>query len=1371
MSLRQPTLIVGLLAALLHPAGFAQPEATRLLVEQGRYWQERGDSARAAESWQKLLRANADNIDALYGMGIAELNGERPERVRQYAARLRALGAGDKADQLEQELFLHSGAAAQQLAEARQQAQRGDADDAIASYRSALGQRAPSGELALEYYQTLAASSQGWREARDGLERLARESPDDTRVQLALAQVLTYQEATRRDGIRRLAALAGNAAVGTAATTSWRTALLWLGDPPAPADAPLLEAYLKRNTGDAEVRRQLDAARQVQARSRPAPPSPTAQASAAGFQAIDAGDLATAEARFTGILDRQPNNADALGGLGVIRLRQQNFTEARALLERASAQGAAARWRQPLNTATYWSLVHEAAAMRAEGNHAGARKLLEQAVRINSTEVAARLALADLQVETGQLDAAEKAYRALLKAQPDNPDVMRGLVGVLAQNNKSDEALALIDRLPVAQQNRIGEVGRLRATRAVGVAKAAAQRGDVAAARASLEDALVNDPGNAWIRLELARVYLDLGATREARNLVDGLLISNPSLPDALFASALLASEVQDWPAAMAALDRIAPEARTQEMAVLHRRVWVHLQAQSASALAQQGRRQEALAMLAQAEAYAENDAELLGSVAQAYVDTGDAGRSLAMMRTLLARGARPDAGLLLQYAAILLKTHQDVELAGALRQLHGMTLTPEQQRSFEDLRYVYVVRQADGLRQQGNLAAAYDMLAPVLAERPNDELAVGALARMYADAGDAGQALVLYRQLLDQKPHDIATLLGAANMAAQAKDLRFAESSIDTALALEPQNPDVLSAAARLYRAQGKNSKATKYLKMAIDAQGGAAVAAGAPAGPMASGNPFAHLGSPGRAHTPAFAAPAGAAAAGNVLGAGYAVPAPAPVAAYGSPAPSSPAVAGTYGTPAMAQGWAPSPAAAQPYIPPPASAGGLPAAAGYPGAATPGNWSTASAAQAPAPYAQPVAPVGARRGAPPRTLQAELQELEQERSPTITAGAQFSARDGEGGMSQLNTVQAPVEGTLAVGDGKLALRITPVALSTDRIGSDYNTSSRFGGGPAASLAQADGAVGAPGSQDQSGVGIALAYLGRNVEADIGSTPIGFEKTNVVGGVRLKGSTGEGDQFTYGLNLSRRAVTDSLLSFAGARDQRIGRTWGAVTASGARLDLGYNDRSYGVYGNASWHTLQGHNVVSNTRMEGGFGVYTKLINEHDRELTAGLNFTGMSYDKNLRYFTYGHGGYFSPQSFYSVGVPVTWAQRSDRLSYQIKGSLGVQSFKEDTARYFPGDDAMQLQAQLSAADALERELTSNGQAMYPGQSKTGLAYNLSAAMEYQLAPQLFMGGNVGIDNARDYRQWAGSVYLRYLMEPSTREMPLPVSPFRSSFE
>ncbi|WP_163004514.1 cellulose synthase subunit BcsC-related outer membrane protein, partial [Pseudomonas viridiflava] len=92
--------------------------------------------------------------------------------------------------------------------------------------------------------------------------------------------------------------------------------------------------------------------------------------------------------------------------------------------------------------------------------------------------------------------------------------------------------------------------------------------------------------------------------------------------------------------------------------------------------------------------------------------------------------------------------------------------------------------------------------------------------------------------------------------------------------------------------------------------------------------------------------------------------------------------------------------------------------------------------------------------------------------------------------------------------------------------------------------------------------------------------------------------------------------------------------------------------------------------------------------------------------------FTYGHGGYFSPQSFFAIGIPVMWSQRSERFSYQVKGSVGVQHFKQDGAAYFPDDSAMQA---------------ASGQ-NYDGQSKTGIGYSLSAAGEYRIGGNMFLG-------------------------------------------
>ena len=38
----------------------------------------------------------------------------------------------------------------------------------------------------------------------------------------------------------------------------------------------------------------------------------------------------------------------------------------------------------------------------------------------------------------------------------------------------------------------------------------------------------------------------------------------------------------------------------------------------------------------------------------------------------------------------------------------------------------------------------------------------------------------------------------------------------------------------------------------------------------------------------------------------------------------------------------------------------------------------------------------------------------------------------------------------------------------------------------------------------------------------------------------------------------------------------------------------------------------------------------------------------------------------------------------------------------------------------------------------------------------------------LGVDNARDYQQWTGGLYLRYLFDDGRGAMPLPVNPYRS---
>ncbi len=1425
MSARHHTLAAGVLAALAThtsiaaqtvpttPSEVAQTNASsaKALLEQGRYWQDKDNDARAAEAWGRLLQVAPTHPEALYNLGLLELKTRRTARAQEYLTQLRALPSTELySAQLEQAIALSNTGKAKELEQARLLAGSGELDKAIAQYRSVFGGKQPQGKLALEYYGYLGYTEGGWEESRQGLERLVKEFPDDPQASLVLAKLLTRNEKTRVDGIKRLAKLSTRPDIGGDAAESWRVALTWLG-PPRPSEAPLFHAYLKAHPDDAEIRAQLSrtrAASPSRSRTAPATLSPQDRALASAFKALEDGDLAQAEAGFDAILQAKPKLSDALGGMGVLRMRQNRPDDAVELLTQATRQaGARAAWKPVLGTAQYWSLVGRAEQARERGELEAAQQLLEQATKLTRNDNTAEIALGRIQSERGRNDLAEKTYRGVLTQDRDNLIALQGLVNVLAQTDRVDEALRLIEPLTPEQQEKIGTVGQLRAVQARSAAKAAAARGDDAAAQRFLEDGLRLDPNEPWLRLDLARLYLKAGANTDARNVVDGLLLTNPDMSGALLASALLSAQMQEWEKALNTLEKISPSDRTQEVLTLHKQVWTRYQIDQATQLARQGKKAEAKAMLAQLESETRQDSSLIGAVSAAYIDAGEPAYALGLLRQATARTTKPDNDLLLQYAAALLKTSQDVEAAGILRQLQTRTLTASQQSNFEDLRRLYTVRQADALRARGKVADAYDVLAPVLAQYPNDPLVVGALARMYSAAGDNAKSLELHKQLLQKDPDNTDLLLAAAQAASQAKDRDYADSALNKALGLKPQDPTVLAAAARIYKSQGKSGKAAEYLKAAIAAQHAQAkqqsVAASMPPAAVAQSagkddNPFANL--PGQTRSnPATITSLDPAQAQAMPVASASAPVfselrPTP-ATYGAAAKTGNAHKPAKPAPALVS----APIASSPRnlesstvssvradldsavvaMPdsPPTGADALREAratslAPIPDAVVqsaplppPAVLASQQPSLPPSPFRRSVA--SAEQGsAPARTLEQELDEIQQARSATVTVGTTVRRHNGASGTGRLVDVETPITVSFPVGDDKAFVQVTPVSLGAGSVDTSFAASSAFGGGPAAALAQQAGLVGAPEEQKARGVGIAVGYEVSGLKLDLGVTPLGFRYRNIVGGARFDGeidSNGIDDpRVSYGIDVSRRAVTDSVLSFAGARDSRTGESWGGVTRTGGRLSGGLHFEDYGFYGNVGWHSLNGHNVQSNSSWTGGAGAYVNLIREPNRSLTTGLNIIGMAYDKNLGYYTYGQGGYFSPKQFILASIPLSWVERKGRFSYQLKGSLGVQHIKQDASPYF-ADPARQTTAEAIAA--------ANGtQASYGAASKTGLGYGLAAAMEYQLAPKWFLGANLSIDNARDYRQFIGGVYLRYALEAQTGPVPMPVSPFASPY-
>lgn len=407
-----------------------------------------------------------------------------------------------------------------------------------------------------------------------------------------------------------------------------------------------------------------------------------------------------------------------------------------------------------------------------------------------------------------------------------------------------------------------------------------------------------------------------------------------------------------------------------------------------------------------------------------------------------------------------------------------------------------------------------------------------------------------------------------------------------------------------------------------------------------------------------------------------------------------------------------------------------------------------------------------------PSTVLQNEYDAIMGERSASIHVGAQTVHREGDAGTSRLRRFDEPVEIMFPAGNNHLKLQVTPVQLHAGRLKNSPYAVNSFGGGPVAADAQDLGVVGSVGRQEYQGVGGSLAYVSENIEADIGVTPVGFEYQNFTGGVKVSGNLDEENTLSYKLNLSRRPVTESLLSFSGTRDPRTGQRWGGVMATGIRADLTKEVEDVGLYGALAWHYMNGRNVLSNRRTEGNIGFYTHVFNDIDEVLTVGANINATFYQNNQRYFTYGHGGYFSPQQSYGLAFPVKWSKRTERVSYMLGGSVGVTRFKEDGVDMFPTNRALQDQAIVALANkSATTGLNDIINGVYPGQRKTSFSYGLEGAMEYLLTPQILVGARAGMDNANDYKQFEGGLFFRYYFYPQDKALSLPTRQHGSPYD
>ena len=341
------------------------------------------------------------------------------------------------------------------------------------------------------------------------------------------------------------------------------------------------------------------------------------------------------------------------------------------------------------------------------------------------------------------------------------------------------------------------------------------------------------------------------------------------------------------------------------------------------------------------------------------------------------------------------------------------------------------------------------------------------------------------------------------------------------------------------------------------------------------------------------------------------------------------------------------------------------------------------------------------------------DIQRIDSRHRPALGGNFEFRQRQGEAGLSALTelrggpTFEVPIALT-----GSLTLRIEEVQANAGDVAA--TALPRF----------ASGTLVPAGKQRALGTELHATYESRHFLADIGTTPLGFPLFAAVGGLRVRGNAGP---LFISAGASSRTVNESFVSMAAATDPETGRHWGGVLLQGGRLDLSLGGRAGSIYAYGEAGRLIGLNVQHNTRLTAGGGAELVLGKGDLGELRIGPAATVLAFENNERFFTFGHGGYFSPQRFFHAGAIVRW-QRGGGLRWDFSAEPGYDYYQEAHAPIFP--------------------LAPDG-AFYPGKTEAGFSFTGRGFIGVGVGNRFELGFSASVQQAPEFQEVRGGVVLR----------------------
>lgn len=1283
------------------------------LLDKSAYWQKRGKVQQARLALEKLLTLDKNNAKALSALASLEAKAGNEKLATVYLTRLKAAHPNFKMKPATNTL----------LAQARAAAARGSFGKSVGLYKRYFGKNEPKGKLALEYYQTAASLSHYWSFSRVGFERLVAESPNNEEYALVLAKHLTYRKRTRMQGVNMLKAQAFKVKKAEKVLSAWKRALLWL--PVDEVNIPAYQSYLNKVGSDRKISSLIRKAK------APLKVKQSDLKRNKAFHELNEGSSKKAELLFSGLLKKHRNDVDVNGGLGVALLKQENFAGAEKYLARAiqlDGKGSK-RWNEAYDSAVYWRLLQKAKSDVDSNRLDRAEKRLKKAILVLPKEAQGYVLLADVQTQRGDERGAMDTLERLRVVAPNNYAARLALTRLRVKNNSAnatENALMLLEDYPGREGNSQLFMEAYAKDKNVSDNRGNLER----RAQEALERNVIVNPENILARMDLAKMYRQSGQASKAMSLLAGLVRAYPEMIKPRYMLAQMNADAGQWDEAGLVMQGIPAEDMNDDMKGLAQKVLLKKKLEQALTFAKAGRDGEAEALLDSVDrAGMAGDIINLTALANAWSAIGRPLKAVGIGHQIIRAAPQGDYDSKILYTSILLAAHEDAEAEIWIKHLLDKkdAMSLEQQQSLNKMARGQAIYYSDQARLGQNFPEAWAYLEPYLDNDLTDASILLALARIYHDARRDQDALAIYESILRENPNDKDALEANVYSAIAVKDFKLAERLVQQGINLEPKNERFYVLLGRVERAQGHDSKALQAFQEAQKLQSLKSMQQNSTnqdsniqRNKRRLQNPFLTSGVGSEAFLPNQYEESSSRVKNVVQPSLSKNRITSQQAFVNKPLYKLKANrfelhmdGEIYPRQRFARGKS-------------------------------NNLFTSARASRNVPRS--LADAGAQKDS---SLNKEIADMRASTSTVTSAGLDTHDRQGEPGLSQFTSIEVPMKMRFHPGGNKLALKLVPVILSAGSVNlADTNLARRFGSNDVRKAPPQTKQV----RQRDVGIALHVDYELGPVTVDFGVSPLGLAVTNFVGGVKYHADI---DELQLDLGLSRRSLTESFLAYAGTKDTASGKVWGGVVENTLFAEFNFTvPDGVGVYGKVEYDRITGKNVLSNNAYKLSAGGYTTFLQEQNAEAKAGVHLSLQAYTNNLQYYTFGHGGYFSPQQYVSVSFPVSYTNSSGALSYKLAGYLGLQMFQEDSVAFFPNDPALQAASRRSFDSA----------------TTTGFLMGIEAAGEYVLAPKLSIGGGIGFANAKNYNQLNLNAYLHYRFNGLTSLPAFSIEPLAGFF-